>query len=153
MLDRIEGGQSATVSPEPSKTCARCKETLPESSFHRLGKERGRRATCADCRNEVRRPHKETPEHRLARKLRNEYQLTIAQYMAIAEAQRGVCAICEKPPATGTRLYVDHCHATGVVRALLCNNCNLNVGVYEAQHRAFEAYLAAYGDGNPLLKN
>jgi hypothetical protein len=95
----------------------------------------------------------ETPAQRLARKLRNDYGLTFAQYEALARAQNGLCAICKKPPGARTRLYVDHCHATGVVRALLCNKCNLNVGVYEAQHRAFAAYLATYGDGNPLLKN
>jgi hypothetical protein len=85
--------------------------------------------------------------------LRQQYKLTPAQYTALVEAQGSVCAICAKTPAPGRRLHVDHCHATGVVRALLCNKCNLNVGVYEAQHLAFAAYLAAYGDGNPLLKN
>lgn len=68
------------------------------------------------------------------------------------DAQNGVCVICEKTPEAGKRLVVDHCHATGVVRALLCTYCNVAVGVYENNRQAAAKYLAEYGDGNPLLK-
>lgn len=43
--------------------------------------------------------------------------------------QNGVCAICETLPDNipehwDQKLCVDHCHSTGKVRALLCNDCN-----------------------------
>ena len=44
------------------------------------------------------------------------------------EAQDGKCAICGDPPQQ-KRLAVDHCHATGKVRALLCHRCNGAVGM------------------------
>lgn len=67
-------------------------------------------------------------------------------------AQGGKCLLCNEPPPEGTNLYVDHCHESGVVRALLCNPCNLRLGVYEAFRERAARYLANYGDGNPLLK-
>jgi|SRR5882672_5089611 len=38
-----------------------------------------------------------------------------------------VCAICGKPPGSKA-LDIDHDHSTGVVRGLLCNNCNRGLG-------------------------
>jgi hypothetical protein len=40
--------------------------------------------------------------------------------------QHGACGICEIPFQRTPR--IDHCHVTGLVRGLLCNNCNLAIG-------------------------
>lgn len=45
--------------------------------------------------------------------------------------QQGTCAICNKPCKSGRRLAVDHNHATGAVRALLCGNCNTGLGKFQ----------------------
>lgn len=44
--------------------------------------------------------------------------------------QRGVCAICERPPRGYKNLAVDHDHATGAVRGLLCQTCNAALGSF-----------------------
>ena len=62
--------------------------------------------------------------------LKKQYGLTVEQYQAMLAAQHGVCAICKKPP-TKRRLDVDHDHADGHVRQLLCERCNKGLGCFE----------------------
>lgn len=57
------------------------------------------------------------------------YGLTLLQYGQMVARQGGVCAICgraewHKIKGTVSRLKIDHDHATGKVRGLLCNECN-----------------------------
>ena len=49
--------------------------------------------------------------------------VTDAEYARLLEAQGGHCALCPNTPKT-RRLHVDHDHATGEVRGLLCYVCN-----------------------------
>lgn len=56
------------------------------------------------------------------------YGLTLDEYDALLNG--AVCAICRTAScSTGKRLAVDHCHVTGKVRGVLCNNCNRAIGL------------------------
>ena len=61
------------------------------------------------------------------------FGVTRKQYGDLLLTQDGNCAICRKPE-TATRnglvkaLAVDHDHATGIVRGLLCSECNTMLG-------------------------
>lgn len=57
------------------------------------------------------------------------YGITHKQYDKMLKEQEGVCSICSKVNENGRRLTVDHCHTTGEVRGLLCNNCNWMIGL------------------------
>lgn len=67
------------------------------------------------------------PERRKATKRKNLYGMAPGEYEARLEAQDGVCAVCSAPQDED--LFVDHCHATGAVRGLLCRQCNTGVGM------------------------
>lgn len=51
------------------------------------------------------------------------------EYYLKLKEQDGVCAVCHKLCQTGKRLGVDHNHDTHVNRGLLCQNCNVMLGV------------------------
>lgn len=42
--------------------------------------------------------------------------------------QKDKCAICSAP--LGKSPHVDHCHSKGHIRGLLCNNCNVGLGLF-----------------------
>lgn len=78
------------------------------------------------------------------------YGLTRESFQALLEQQRGCCAVCRgefQEAWTGfVNLYprVDHNHATGHVRGLLCHDCNVaigHVGESVERLRAMIAYL------------
>lgn len=56
------------------------------------------------------------------------FGITPADYIRMFSQQRGRCAICRKHPPDGQRLHIDHCHSSGVVRGLLCKDCNWGLG-------------------------
>lgn len=49
------------------------------------------------------------------------------RFAAMLESQGGVCAICGGVNRDRA-LAVDHCHATGEIRGLLCTRCNTSLG-------------------------
>lgn len=74
--------------------------------------------------------------------LKKLYGLTPEAYASMLASQCGHCAICERTSSGKRHLSVDHDHATGQVRGLLCAGCNLLVGFLEHERReAAGAYL------------
>jgi recombination endonuclease VII len=60
--------------------------------------------------------------------LRHCYGLAIEDFDAMLEAQKGLCCICGGPPPGKHGLYVEHHHATGKIRGLVCILCNNVIG-------------------------
>jgi hypothetical protein len=118
------------------KRCARCGQLRPRTSFTRDRKNSdGLYPWCVGCKNGVRAEryaNNHTLKKRLAAKHRERtYGMTRKHYEALRAAQEGRCALCQEELVPGKQTHVDHCHATGKVRALLCNSCNRVVGVVE----------------------
>lgn len=68
------------------------------------------------------------PKSYVEYRLKTKYGLTLDDYNRRLDEQNGTCAICDQSPDKG-RLVVDHSHVTGEVRGLLCNSCNLALGL------------------------
>ncbi len=62
--------------------------------------------------------------------LKKRYGMTVEQWEKILADQSNGCAICGGP--SGKREFsIDHDHHTGLVRGLLCGNCNTGLGIFK----------------------
>lgn len=90
------------------------------------------------------------PEYERHRNLWRKYRIRPATYAIMLKAQGGLCGICNEPPTEGKNLVVDHDHATGKVRGLLCNTCNIGLGGFKDTVGFLYAavrYLEVHGAG------
>ena len=112
----------------PSDTtliCTVCGEEKPDEEFNRHAAaapaRRGRLTRCRACDAPMRRRMRRN--HQLKR-----YGMTIEEYEALLAQQGGTCAVCDSDN-NGRTMHVDHCHANGHVRGLLCSPCNTALGL------------------------
>lgn len=119
---------ASVVEPDGYKWCADCEKVLPVSSFVRATrKPSGYHTYCKPCHNQRSRISKDKHGGSRTYHLTRRYGITAAEADFLLEGQGGVCAICRTAPA----VHVDHDHATGAVRALLCFNCNGGLGQFK----------------------
>ena len=123
------------------KTCTVCKETLDYSHYHNSSvTSDGYGYRCKKCDKLARHEYRLNNKERFAevsrrKQLKFKYGITLEEYDKIYREQKGCCALCETPEnnVTGARRYwnfsVDHCHGSGKIRGLLCNNCNRGLGL------------------------
>lgn len=117
-----------------SKVCQSCDppKRKPLSEFYRRAASRdGHSSRCKECEQKAHQAYnRRTRTKHLHRKsnLKILYNITIEDFNNMWEAQGGACAICFR---TGMKLVVDHNHATGQARELLCNRCNHGLGRFD----------------------
>jgi hypothetical protein len=75
--------------------------------------------------------------------LKRLYGISPAEYEVLLAKQGGVCATCGK--SSKKTLCVDHCHATGTIRGLLCGKCNTGFGCFKDSQAAMMAAIAYLG--------
>lgn len=74
----------------------------------------------------------EIQARRYAEHLRAAYGLELTDLERMISEQGGACAICRRTLIrTRKQTHVDHDHATGRVRGVLCNRCNKGLGYFE----------------------
>ena len=114
------------------KQCCSCSKAKPTADFSPdKSKKDGLASLCKECRN-LRYSSRYSRSYRCKR-LQALYGITADEYDLLCKAQGGTCAIC-KSKETGRNdqwFCVDHDHATGNVRGLLCNNCNRALGLFQ----------------------
>jgi len=123
------------------KTCSKCKTEKPATAFYPDKRKRtGLTSRCKPCGAKyaaewrARNPHKGKERYwgnrdaERERHLVKKYGINFSVYAALLTQQGGACAICKRAPISDRFFDVDHCHATNVVRGLLCTSCNRMLG-------------------------
>lgn len=79
-----------------------------------------------------------------------QYGLDGWTFQQMVRSQCGACAICGKQLVFNAEIRapaIDHDHATGEVRGVLCHSCNLRVGWFEHARKNGWSVLAQDLDG------
>ncbi len=157
------------------KTCTRCGNEKPIDAYrHGQGYRNGVHSECKSCENErLQAWRKANPERarqqnarsnakrrmngtgyysgdpgiamrRRSAHLKRKYGISLEQEQQMRTAQGDGCAACGEKAI----LHVDHCHTTGQVRGLLCDNCNRSAGCVRDDAARLRA-LADYLDNPP----
>lgn len=85
--------------------------------------------------------------------MKRKYGMSESEYQQLVIDQNYVCAICKRgEPRKNSRLAVDHCHVTGIVRGLLCTKCNTALGLLDEDAEVMKN-LVAYLEKHALLNN
>jgi hypothetical protein len=118
------------------RTCSQCGTSKPLAAFSPTNyRKDGYRAECKACHNAAEKARAKghrassTRAYKRAERLRRMFGITLHDYERMWEQQSGLCAICQRPNTPGRPLAVDHCHAGGHVRGLLCDPCNTMLGL------------------------
>jgi hypothetical protein len=109
--------------------CPRCNTDKIPSLF-RVHKTRasGKEAYCRECSNRYQREWSNTPEHKEKARTRQRRGFTQVQADSLLAVQGGICPICATKDPGKNGWHMDHNHVTGVVRGMLCSNCNRGIG-------------------------
>jgi hypothetical protein len=140
----------------PTKQCGVCEVIKPASEFY-VTKNRGLTWSCKLCSNvlsakyrlahpgrnaEAVRRHKQRYPERVKKIDRKMHIKKQCKNMGITEddlkkaltLQGGQCAVCQSVEVNlngGYRIHMDHCHKTQRFRGILCQKCNVMLGMAE----------------------
>jgi hypothetical protein len=125
--------ESDALFPLDTKRCPDCgiEKSLDEFPRNKNYAD-GRHTYCKPCHNargkeSKQRLHGGSRHYHLVRR----YGIGAHHVEAMIRAQGGVCAICKTEPA----MHVDHDHESGLIRGVLCFNCNGGLGQFKDDAR------------------
>ena len=98
------------------RQCSCCKKNKPDKDFYK-----GNPYHCKKCNiSYVNRS-----------RIKRDYGLSPTEYAALFVKGNNRCEICgdEFNNSAKHKLSIDHCHATGEIRGILCGNCNRAIGM------------------------
>jgi ribosomal protein L34E len=121
-------------------SCGKCNTNKTLDQFHKDSSNKyGVAYFCKDCATSIsRKLHQKRCndiEYKTAKRssyTKTKFGLTLEEYTKKLKAQDCKCAICGlELPTSGHLTHLDHCHATGKIRAFLCTNCNRGLGHFQ----------------------
>lgn len=138
------------------KKCSKCQQIKPLDEFYKNSSHaQGRGVYCKVCSKEY--SKKWTTPEKLAKKYEarkrpdrlrrhksnvmfKKYGITLEEYESMWIGQGSCCKICKTTQnSKGKSFAVDHCHKTGAVRGILCDNCNHILGKAKDDYTILDA--------------
>jgi hypothetical protein len=141
----------AEATTSGSKRCAKCSLEKPVTEFRKdRAATDGRCYYCKPCHTQSTAAWFKAMNPIRARSYGlKKYGITEEEYQAMLKAQDGRCAICGMAESVIShhtkrikRFAIDHDHATGRVRGLLCNRCNVGIGMLRHDPELLKAAIA-----------
>ena len=151
---------------DDGRQCTRCDDFLPWSSFSSKGSKRYKdggkthqrlQPQCKTCATELTKQWRESNSLERLKDLylQNKYNITYEDWLRMIDSQNRSCKICERSldcslgneKIKPNSAVVDHCHSTGRVRGILCNECNRGLGYFK------DNAIALAAASNYLLEN
>lgn len=135
------------------KACTNCGVEKPYAEFSKnKANKDGHQRWCKVCATQHRKENaeegriyqKEYRDNNVERlrdyRLRKLYGVTLDRFTEMLKQQNHKCLIC----GTGlnTSSPMDHCHATGKVRGILCTHCNTGLGKFRDNPEFLQAAIA-----------
>ena len=137
----LKNGGDGNIHPfDGLKKCIKCDEVKSVDFFHRYKKTNRYHSLCMECKKQAFRNYQKE-FGRFAR-----HGITKNDYEEMYKEQNGECFTCG---VNYDVLYIDHNHTTGLVRKLLCRDCNSALGLLKENKKTINnliKYLENYGN-------
>lgn len=149
------------------KTCCRCKEIKLQSDFHKdKSRVDGHAPVCKSCKQIDSKKYSRllynkeyftTDNGRYTRykyMLKYYYRLSEEDFQEMLDTTKGVCPVCQRGftyDRSGTKIVIDHCHSTGMIRGLLCSDCNSGLGLIGDTYESSVRLLKYLKDNNDRI--
>ena len=125
-----------------TRTCNKCGiEQDLETCFYKTGRKNdtnpnNRHYTCKECtKARLKESKSQSPKRKRELHLLRKFNMTLNDYDQMVERQGDKCALCPatKPGGrhTDASWCIDHDHVSGKIRELLCNDCNMVLGIVQ----------------------
>jgi len=129
-----------------NKNCSYCKKSFPRDLQNFYSKNTSKDLLTSRCKNCIdNHSNKDIWTKQNSSKvalsnrkghLQRTYGMTLEDYFLKLEEQKNLCAICKQVETRTFKgklkpLSVDHCHVTGKIRGLLCDDCNNAIGRFK----------------------
>jgi hypothetical protein len=115
-----------------TKICFKCKIEKDSSCFHadKRNTTTGLYSWCKSCKTaKTNQWNKDNFNKKKNGNYLRQYGISLQDYQEMKKAQNNCCATCDRNESELKRsLMVDHCHTSGKIRGLLCDECNLSLG-------------------------
>lgn len=133
--------------PKGARLCLSCANICFECGERPRRQQHRTCSVCSSIRDRARKALPESKYRARISKIKSLYKVTESEAKRLEKITS--CEVCNKD-ITYARKHVDHCHNTGIVRGVLCFNCNVALGNVREDISILQKliqYLEVHGGG------